>query len=111
MDRILIFSYSVFYILQPIIGIGILCFILFLMVYFRPEYSWPNHQFIAWSMLLCFVIFSITKSFSIILKRVKEPIKIRLNEESISAIYRNGEVVQISLDNIEIIRIRRDRWR
>lgn len=111
MDKVLTFGYSIFYILQPIIGTGVLCFILVLMLYFRPQYSRQNYQFIPWTILLFFVIFSILKGFSIILKRMKEPIKIKLNEDSISAIYRNGKVIQILCDKIETIRVRRSRWR
>jgi len=109
--EVLTFRYSIFYVLQPIIGTVILCFVLVLMVYFRPEYFWQNYQFVPWTILLCFIISSILIGFSIILKRIKAPKKIRLNEKSISALYRNGKVIQILFDNIEDIRIRRSRWK
>jgi hypothetical protein len=53
----------------------------------------------------------IIKGFFIISKRVKEPSKIRVDDKTVSAIYRNGKVIEIFWDDIEEIQIRRDRWR
>jgi hypothetical protein len=111
MDKNLTFKYSIFYILQPIIGTSILCLLLFLIIYLRPQHLLQNYQFIPWTILLCFIIFSISKCLSIVLKRTKDPIRMKIDEKAVSAIYRNGKVIQILWDEIEKIQIRRDRWR
>ena len=111
MEKDLIFKYSLFYILQPIIGIGFVCLFLFALIFSKPLDLSKNYQFIALIILICFFIFMILKGLFIISKRTKEPSKIEIDDKAVSAIYRNGKVIGILWDDIEKIQIRRDRWR
>jgi len=112
MEKVATFRYSAFYIIQPIIAVGILCLALFIMVfYFKPPSSSKAPQLVAWIILFCFLGFSMLKGVLLILKRIREPVGVELSAESISAVYRNGKAIQILWDDIKRIHIRRDRWR
>jgi len=110
-DKNLTFKYSLFYILQPILGIGLVCLFLFASIFLKPLDLSKNYQFIALIILICFFIFMIIKGVFIISKRTNEPSKIKVDDEAVSAIYRNGKVIEILWDDIKKIQIRRDRWR
>jgi hypothetical protein len=105
------FRYSKFYFIHPLIGIVFFGFLLLLLIYQRPQYPMSNYQLIPWTILMFFVLFSILQGFLYFYKRLKLPIKFIVSKESLSAIYNNGRVVQLLWNDIETIRVCRERWR
>jgi len=99
------FRYSGFYVIQP------LCAFLFIGLLLTFIVYESLNQIVAWLLLMGFLLFLLIMMIFRLIKVTKDPVLFRLDEESISVVYRDGRVDQLFWKDITSICTERDPWR
>jgi hypothetical protein len=98
------FRYSRFYAIQPLCAFLFIGLLLTFIVYDSLN------QIGAWLLLIGFLLFLLIMMIFRLIKVTKDPVLFRLDEESISVVYRDGRVDQLFWKAIKSIYRDREHW-